>query len=87
MCSNPSRELKMSSLNELAERIAKEMTLGTPNDEDLHNLVQKALTQQDALARLASENEALTKQVADLTARLESIEPFTHLVQYAEGSA
>ena len=77
----------MTSLNEVVERIAKDMTLGTPNDQDLHWLVNTALQQAEANAKMASEISTLTKQVAELSARLESVEPFTHLVQYAEGSA
>ena len=77
----------MSTLEELAERVVKDMTLDTPSDADVHRLVQMALSQRDALARLAEENQALATQIHHLTATLESIEPLTHLTQYAEGSA
>jgi len=77
----------MSTLEELAERVVKDLTLGTPVDADVHRLVQTALDQSATLTRLSAENEALTTQLHHLTARLESIEPLTHLTQYAEGSA
>ena len=77
----------MSTIEELAERVIKDLTLGTPSDADVQRLLQTALSQRETLERLTAENAALTTQVQHLNARLESIEPLTHLTQYAEGSA
>jgi BMFP domain-containing protein YqiC len=76
----------MSSLDELVERVVRDMTQDTPKNEDIHRLVSKVLDQREVLNRLATENESLTQRLAALEAKVESLEPFTHLVQFAEGS-
>jgi len=76
----------MSSIETLVERIVRDMTMDTPKNEDIHRLVSTVLDQREALTRLAAENEVLTQRLASAEAKVDAIEPFTHLVQFAEGS-
>jgi hypothetical protein len=76
----------MSSIDTLVERIVRDMTMDTPKNEDIHSLVSTVLTQREVITRLAEENELLATRLASAEAKVEAIEPFTHLVQFAEGS-
>lgn len=76
----------MSSIEALVERVVRDMTMDTPKNEDIHRLVSTVLDQREAITRLANENELLALRAASAEAKVEAIEPFTHLVQFSEGS-
>jgi len=75
------------TLDELSEKIWMEVGQGAePSSSDVQALISIALQQRDTLRQLANENETLTKDNAELKAKVESLEPFSHLVQYADGT-
>jgi predicted RNase H-like nuclease (RuvC/YqgF family) len=73
------------TLTELADKVWRQVGQGVePETSDVNALISMALSQKETLSRLATENESLTKENAELKAKVESLEPFSHLVQYAE---
>jgi len=73
------------TLDELSEKIWMEVGQGVePSSSDVQALISIALNQRDTLRQLAEENESLTKANAELTHKVEALEPFSHLVQYSE---
>lgn len=76
----------MSTLNDLVEKVVRDMAHDLPIDSDIHTLMQRALDQQDTIEMLAEENRSLSAENEVLRKRLDAVEPFSHLSQYAEGS-
>ena len=73
------------TLTELADKVWRQVGQGVePETSDVNALISMSLSQKETLSRLATENESLTKENAELKAKVESLEPFSHLVQYAE---
>jgi hypothetical protein len=79
------------TIQELAERITKALVQDAYETNDISLLINMALNQKDALDLLAADNERLTEAVAEagkhitsLEKQVESLEPFSHLAQYAE---
>jgi len=73
------------TLTELADKVWRQVGQGVePETSDVNALISMAISQKETLSRLATENESLTKENAELKAKVESLEPFSHLVQYAE---
>lgn len=73
------------TLTELADKVWRQVGQGVePETSDVNALISMALSQKETLGRLANENESLTRENAELRAKVESLEPFSHLVQYAE---
>ena len=77
------------SLDELVERIHKALVHDAYDTNDITNLLHIALTQKETLQQLTADNLRLTEALeiaGKHITSLESVEPMTHLMQYAEGS-
>jgi len=75
------------NLDELVARVQRAVAQDVYDTNDITFLLNIALGQQDAIKRLADDNERLTKALASAgehITKLERLEPLTHLVQYAE---
>jgi hypothetical protein len=73
-------------LQDLVERISREITQNEADIEDVRALITIALNQNETLERISAENDTLKGLLEKANTRLDSVEPLTHLTQYAEGS-
>jgi chromosome condensin MukBEF ATPase and DNA-binding subunit MukB len=75
------------SLNELTERVHKALVHDAYDTNDITRLIDIALRQQETIEQLASDNERLTKALEIAGKKIDELEPFSHLSQYAEENA
>ena len=73
-----------TNLNELTERVHKALVHDAYDTNDITKLIEFALRQQETLTQLASDNERLTRALEIAGKRIDELEPFSHLVQFAE---
>lgn len=76
-----------NNLNELVEKVLKDLTTDHADDRDVRALCEFALGQHDAIDLLCAENLLLTSQVDDLTSELAIVAHQSNLVQYSEESS
>lgn len=82
--------MTVETLDELVERVHMALVHDAYETNDITSLINKVLSQRDRITELAADNQRLTEalEVAGKhIENLEAVEPLTHLVQYAEGSA
>jgi len=80
-------------LDVLVDRVHKALVHDAYETNDITSLLNIVLRQKDTIGELAADNQRLTEalgiagqHIEKLEGKLDSIEPMTHLVQYAEGS-
>lgn len=74
-------------LDALIERILRDITqTEVPDRNDLNRLVNTALKLRDENAALLARLDRAEEHLRSVEAKIESLEPFSHLVQFSEGS-
>lgn len=76
-----------NNLNELVEKVLKDMTIDHAADRDVRALIEFALGQHDTIDLLVGENLELTARVDDLTEKVASLTTRSSLLQFQDESA